>query len=508
VTTDEPVTRGAPMLPGPAESRFAGPADDPDRYELTGEGIVGGEGVTWRARYTGHLTAPLPFAVKMLRPPPSPGPAGSARDDRRRWLDRAALLRYMRLEHVVHVHEVFFGAPPHAEGTGPAAESVAYIVMEWLDGPTLHEAVRGAPVTAQNLGRRLGYLEDAASALAALASTSRSAGNPSLHRDVKPANCIVTADRGLVLIDVSTVRLLDDGFDPAGLHTPGYTAPEVLDAPHRARTPASDMYALGALALFCLTGREPAPVRDANAALRLQHELSLGLHEAGLSDPAALAAHVVAAVDPDPARRPRDPVDWSRQARLLAARRARPGRRLGWVAAGIAAGTALVVAAGVSVGATLSRDRAPAPVVSRHSAAASAAVGTTMSGKITSPGDGSNVPQCANFAGTSHLDPGWTLVLAMRNTQNNDPHWYDQDVVHWDTPEVLARWRGYQYFGQVDAGIGQHYEVQLIAVRLDALRHVNPADYGEVLNRTGTVLDTVHLTRVAGSGPNGCDGPP
>ena len=45
----------------------------------------------------------------------------------------------------------------------------------------------------------------------------------SLHRDAKPTNCIVTGYRGLVLIDVSTVRPLADGFDLAGLHTRAYT---------------------------------------------------------------------------------------------------------------------------------------------------------------------------------------------------------------------------------------------------------------------------------------------
>src|SRR4051794_16122168 len=38
---------------------FAGPHGDPDRFQLLGRGLAGGEGNIWRARYRGELTSPL-----------------------------------------------------------------------------------------------------------------------------------------------------------------------------------------------------------------------------------------------------------------------------------------------------------------------------------------------------------------------------------------------------------------------------------------------------------------
>jgi hypothetical protein len=45
---------------------WVGAADDPDRYELLGDGISGGEGTTFKARYHGEAGEPLIVAVKQL----------------------------------------------------------------------------------------------------------------------------------------------------------------------------------------------------------------------------------------------------------------------------------------------------------------------------------------------------------------------------------------------------------------------------------------------------------
>jgi len=276
---DEPETQGGYMLP---QGRYVGPAEDPDRYELLGDGLRGGEGTTWRARYHGQLMSPLTLAVKQLY---SPSAA-----DRRRRLDQAALLRHLRAAHIVQVHEVFFGAPIHPPGGAIDGEPQdAYLVMEWVDGPTLRQLCHGHPATGESVVRRMGYVQQAAVALSELSSNTRSAGNPSLHRDVKPGNCIIHEERGLVLIDVSTVRLVADGVDEAGWHTPEYTAPEVAADPSLPRSRAADAYSLGGLAVFCLTGQDPVPGLDPAEGLR-----------------AAARTAGVAALRPDPARE-RDP---------------------------------------------------------------------------------------------------------------------------------------------------------------------------------------------------------
>lgn len=500
--TDQPehqtATRGGYMLPPhPPTGEYVGPADDPDRYELLGTGISGGEGTTWRARYHGRLQSPLPLAVKQLRPPPGARPDWPGEDERRRWQDQAALLRHVRSDRVVALHEVFAGPPPHPAGKGrPDETQAAYLVMEWVDGPTLSHLCRGRPADRDVIGARLGYVAQAAAALGDLSSATRSAGNPSLHRDLKPSNCIVTKSRGLVLIDVSTLRLVDDGFDPAGFHTPQYTAPEALAAPHHSRTPATEAYALGALAAFCLTGADPT------AGERLRTELTAAARHAEVTDPEALAAHLMTALAPDPALRPADLDAWSRRLGDLGrVSRRWPRYLLASAAATLAAGVLLGVWSPWSPG----RTTAGQPTVSRPS---SALVINGMTGSITAPADGAAVKQCAYFSGTATVPAGDTLVLAMRNLVNSDPASYAQVVFGWDKPARLSHWQGAQYFGDADDTVGQKYRVSLVAVTISATRVWHSThDPGTKLVAGGTVLAQVDLHRVAGAGPNGCVGP-
>src|SRR5689334_3154027 len=113
---------------------FAGPDGDPDRYQLLGPGLAGGEGDIWRARYRGDLTSPLPVAVKRLRRPAHVGEDWPTPADLRRWEDLRALLLIMRIDHMVSVLDVFVGPPPHPQGfaQGPDQSVTPYVVMEWV----------------------------------------------------------------------------------------------------------------------------------------------------------------------------------------------------------------------------------------------------------------------------------------------------------------------------------------------------------------------------------------
>jgi serine/threonine protein kinase len=371
--------------------------------------------------------------------------------------------------------------------------------MEWVEGPTLRELCAGQPATRATVKQRVGYVEQAATALADLASKDRSAGNPSLHRDLKPSNCIIHDRRGLVLIDVSTLRLLDDGFDAAGWHTPQYTAPEVLAAPHWPRTPTADVYSLGALAAFCLTGESLTPDADNRAVLER------AARRAGISDPGRLAAHVMTTLDPDPDRRPADPVAWGR--RLVQLTRTKPPRAL--LVTAVAAVLALI-AGFVLVGppGLLHRDQqTPSPVTTTTT---TPALPAGFAGSIDSPADGSDVKQCSYLTGTATFPDGWTLILAMQNLSNGDARRYVEVVFGYNEPRNLSTWRGAQYFGQKNDTVGQEYQVQLIAVPLAEARdwdNGNDDDSGGVLARRGVLLDTVRVNRVEGMVENFCEGP-
>jgi serine/threonine protein kinase len=124
-----------------------------------------------------------------------------------------------------------------------------YLVMERIEGVSLTEfRKKGAVFKAEDVTR---LLEQAAVVLAYLHSRTP----PIIHRDLKPSNVVRRPDGGFAFVDFGAVR---DRLRPAGgstvVGTFGYMAPEQFQG--RAQ-PASDVYAVGATALWMLTGEEP-----------------------------------------------------------------------------------------------------------------------------------------------------------------------------------------------------------------------------------------------------------
>ncbi len=138
---------------------------------------------------------------------------------------------------------------------GRTPDGVFYYAMELLDGATLEEIV--AIDGAQPSARVATVLTQVAGAL------TEAHGIGLIHRDIKPAN-IILCERGGIpdvakLVDFGLVKEIEA---PAGIAvsavnvltgTPLYMAPEQIASPDRvdART---DLYALGAVGYFLLTG--------------------------------------------------------------------------------------------------------------------------------------------------------------------------------------------------------------------------------------------------------------
>jgi serine/threonine protein kinase len=134
-----------------------------------------------------------------------------------------------------------------------------FIVMENLDGGTVHQRLRDGRVPPE---QALEWLRQAAAALDAAHR------NGVVHRDVKPANLLLDKD--------DVVRVSDFGIASAAgmdtltlpgtvLGTAGYLSPE--QARGELATSASDRYALAVVAFELLTGRRPfaadTPVTEA-----------------------------------------------------------------------------------------------------------------------------------------------------------------------------------------------------------------------------------------------------
>jgi serine/threonine-protein kinase len=111
-----------------------------------------------------------------------------------------------------------------------------------------------------------------------------------LHADISPANITVTHDGRPVLLDLGAARVA--GCEPgAVVGTPGFVAPEVRLGSEPDE--AADVYALGAVAWFCLTGNG-AP----DTMMRLDHETIVSHVGRELADVVAVA------IDPEGERRP------------------------------------------------------------------------------------------------------------------------------------------------------------------------------------------------------------
>jgi serine/threonine-protein kinase len=238
------------------------------RYRLLRRIGRGGMGEVWRAH---DRVTRRDVALKILVPQ-------LEHEDQR--ATRAAIERFereidatARLAHP-HVVRIF--------DWGVTDDGIWYYAMELLEGLDLAQLVETQGPLAPAAAVRIGV--QAARALGAAHA------HGIVHRDVKPANLFVVArepETGLRVLDFGVARVEgDDGLTHTGflIGTPAFMAPEL--AAGRPADARSDVWSLAATLRFALTGKTPRDPDDAEL-------------------PAELAPVLGAALDPDPARRPR-----------------------------------------------------------------------------------------------------------------------------------------------------------------------------------------------------------
>jgi serine/threonine protein kinase/CHASE1-domain containing sensor protein len=139
---------------------------------------------------------------------------------------------------------------------GRTRDGVFYYVMEYLDGLDLDRLVReDGPLEP---GRAIHVLAQVCGALAEAHLLGL------VHRDIKPANIVLTERRDepdvVKVVDFGLVKTLEPSQSELGITqmntitgTPLYLAPEAITSPQH-MDGRTDLYALGAVAYFILTG--------------------------------------------------------------------------------------------------------------------------------------------------------------------------------------------------------------------------------------------------------------
>ncbi len=207
------------------------------QYTLEKELGEGGMGIVYRAS---HAMMRRPTAVKLLHPEKA-GEASTARFE-------LEVQQTARLTHPNTIRIYDYGRTP---------DDIFFYAMELLDGASLDAMVElDGP---QSPGRVMRVMEMVAGALAEAHALGI------IHRDIKPANIYLCRQGGELdiakVLDFGLVKVVEGAHDANLTHegvatgTPQYMAPEALSDPdnvdHR-----SDLYALGAVGYYMLTGEQ------------------------------------------------------------------------------------------------------------------------------------------------------------------------------------------------------------------------------------------------------------
>ena len=171
-----------------------------------------------------------------------------------RMMQEAKVVAALRHPHIVHIYEL------SEDEEGP------YIVMEYVAGPAASSPNKtpAAPYSLADHVHHHGSM-DVGEALALLIKLARAAEHAHqsgvIHRDLKPSNILFDENMEPKIVDFGLARAPLRTGDPLTLPgerflSLGYGAPE-QERDATLTDERSDVYGLGALLFFCLTGQNP-----------------------------------------------------------------------------------------------------------------------------------------------------------------------------------------------------------------------------------------------------------
>ncbi|HEY3227858.1 MAG TPA: protein kinase, partial [Roseiflexaceae bacterium] len=212
-------------------------------YRILEQAGAGGMATVYKAY---HAAMDRYVAIKVL-------PQHLARDPNFRARFQREARTIARLEHryILPVHNV------------GEEDGIPYLVMRYTDSGDLGDLIAKRSLTIPRAGLIVGQVAEA------LAYAHRQG---IIHRDVKPANVLISRDGDALLSDFGIAKIYEETLQLTGegmmVGTPTYMAPEQLQGqPVDART---DIYALGVVLYQSLTG-EPPFIAETPLAVALMH---------------------------------------------------------------------------------------------------------------------------------------------------------------------------------------------------------------------------------------------
>ncbi|MCB9596706.1 MAG: serine/threonine protein kinase [Sandaracinaceae bacterium] len=257
------------------------------RYELVEKLGEGGMGDVWAAR---HRLLARPVALKLVKLSGEEDGVQLARFSR-----EARVTASLESPHTVHLYD--FGA---------ANDGRLFYAMELLEGMDLEQLVKTfgklPPERVVHILRQ------------ALHSLEEAHARDLVHRDIKPANLHI----GRYALSHDHVKVLDFGLAKASSGgastlitgngrisgTPAYMAPEIVHG--KAVDGRADVYALGCVAIYLLTGERVFPEATEVLAAAVAHvtETPVGIRARGVAIDEDLERVLMSTLEKDPVRRP------------------------------------------------------------------------------------------------------------------------------------------------------------------------------------------------------------
>lgn len=246
------------------------------KYLVVGELDSGGQSVVYRAL---HPTLDKELVIKLGK---EPIVAGSA--DRDLLVREGKILAGLDHPNLARVYDLDF------QGDLP------FIVMEYVRGRTLADYAKAVNPKPREAA---GLIAPIAQALGLVHRRGI------IHQDIKPRNILVDDEDRPKLIDFGMARLRhawEGGDEPFG-GTPAFTSPEQARGDVGQITARSDIFALGGVLYYLLTGRAPFEARSPEDSLAKAARCDYDSAALDAVSPRRLRAACLRAMAPNPADR-------------------------------------------------------------------------------------------------------------------------------------------------------------------------------------------------------------